>query len=322
MMVFVGSGVVCGQSVEDTYNEFWRNFYNEFFESEEQHQRMLNTMALFRVPLDTETRQATIELQNEQIRDLDRQPTADDWLKIGIDISFDADIAMQQKLMEKEREVFPEALKMQQRNFQLNESLMRRLESFRNPDDAFFLSKWSRDLSTYVYSQDFLELTAEQSELIKAIQKETVFKLEQAKYKSRVDHLVSQSEKMMEHKQLMEKYSQAKTNEELMEIHKMMRKIEEDMEKDANPQMLAILIEGRESYMRVLTDAQKAKIAAVMADMPDYMKNLFAAIDREGGGLSILHNWQPGMGVPGVNPNHEAPRERRESTGGRTFPGN
>jgi hypothetical protein len=57
-----------------------------------------------------------------------------------------------------------------------------------------------------------------------------------------------------------------------------------------------------------------------MDDMPEYMKNLFAAIDRQGGGVSILHNWQPGMGVPDFpNPNREAVRERPR--GERAFPG-
>jgi len=40
-----------------------------------------------------------------------------------------------------------------------------------------------------------------------------------------------------------------------------------------------------------------------------------------GGGLSILHNWQSGMGVPDYpNPNREAPRERTNTGGGRAFP--
>ena len=86
------------------------------------------------------------------------------------------------------------------------------------------------------------------------------------------------------------------------------------------PQLKEILRKDHENIMRVLTDAQKAKIKAVMDDMPDYMKNLFAAIDKQGGGLSILNNWQPGMGVPGVNPNREATRERTGNE--RPFPGN
>ena len=123
--------------------------------------------------------------------------------------------------------------------------------------------------------------------------------------------------------QLMTKsYVAAVAGEKHSEIDLKVRELELDILKDDLPELKAALIEGRESYMRVLTDAQKAKIKAVMDDMPDYMRNLFAAIDKQGGGLSILHNWQPGMGVPDYpNPNREAPRERPRSDGGRAFPG-
>jgi hypothetical protein len=72
--------------------------------------------------------------------------------------------------------------------------------------------------------------------------------------------------------------------------------------------------------MRALTDAQRAKIKAVMADMPDYVKNLLAKVGKENGALSGLESWVPGMSTPGVNPNREAPRQR--PAGERTFPGN
>jgi len=162
---------------------------------------------------------------------------------------------------------------------------------------------------------DFLDLTPEQRDSIKAIQKEMNMKIFCIRIKSGSE----QQEKVNEIARL-QAYSRTLTDEEQDEIKRQVQKMEVDLIKDYVPQLKAIFLEGRESYMRVLTDAQKAKIKAVMDDMPDYMRNLFAAIDKQGGGLSILHNWQPGMGVPGVNPNREAPRERPRSDGGRAFP--
>jgi hypothetical protein len=52
-----------------------------------------------------------------------------------------------------------------------------------------------------------------------------------------------------------------------------------------------------------------------------FLKQKRVVNDKQGGGLSILQNWQPGMGVPDdPNPNREAPRERPRSDGGRAFP--
>ena len=89
--------------------------------------------------------------------------------------------------------------------------------------------------------------------------------------------------------------------------------------KEVGPQLKKILREGHENFMRALTDAQRAKIKAIMADMPDYLKKRFDDFDKNGGALPGLDSWVPGMGAPGgmTNPNREAPRQR---SGGRTFP--
>jgi len=109
----------------------------------------------------------------------------------------------------------------------------------------------------------------------------------------------------------------AKTDEEREAIAKKFQEHNKDMYREIGPELKRILIKGREDFYRVLTDAQKAKIKAVMADMPDYMKKMLDDMDKGGGALSGLESWGPGMGVPGVNPNREAPRSRPR--GERTF---
>ena len=236
------------------------------------------------------------------------------------DVNWEREYAMHQKIAEKEKEIFPDAQKRQQRLFQLREGFSRQVESLSDPHDIDMLTTAGNYIFRPFAQPSFLELTPEQKDLIKEIQKETSLKILHIRQKS----MREQTEKQNECIQLSMKLSAATTDEERNEIgNEISRKLDEMsmvMLKDCMPELKAALIEGHENYMRVLTDAQKATIKAVMDDMPDYMKNLFAAIDKQGGGLSILHNWQPGMGVPDYpNPNRELPRERTNTGGGRAF---
>ena len=167
---------------------------------------------------------------------------------------------------------------------------------------------------------DFLELSPEQSELVTKQLKETSVEAMMLTTQATVKMITANPEKLAEIQRLAGEMQNAETIEEQEEIAKKLQAVNGEIFKDIAPELKTIIIKGHEDYMRVMTDAQKAKIKAIMADMPDYMKNKLAGIGKGGGGLS-LDSWVPGMGMPGVNPNREAPRQR-SGGGGRAFPGN
>jgi len=323
MLSVAGSGFVFSQSVEDAFKEFSRGYANEFLQTEEQMlKRNEYIQAINQIRADSHQAHSEnmMKLIEERMNTLGPNPTVEERLKnareVGREANFDNEYALAPKVAEKEREIFPDALEKQKRQFQLREGITRRLESFGDPQDILLLLESGHPMNNSFAQPDFLELTPEQRDLIKAIRKESFLKREHIRIKSQEE----QPEKEKEFMQLFGSFSTAKTFEEQQEIHRKMLESQVDMLKDYFPELKKILIQERENYMRVLTDAQKAKIKAVMDDMPDYMKNLFAAIDKQGGGLSILHNWQPGMGVPDYpNPNRELPRERTNTGGGRAF---
>ena len=332
MLSVAGSGFVFSQELEDIHLNFIVGYHDEFYHSEELNQKR-REYSQFANQLHFESTQTTAEnatkLSTERLNAYVQRiiasgtlPTVEEQDQIihgaYAEAKFDNEYDLHQKFAEQEKEIFPDALERQQRQFQLQESITRRLELFDDPKDMDVLL----DGITFDHKlaqPDFLELAPEQKDLIKEIQKETVLKTALIGAKARSE----QPDKQKEIRQLMQKLATGQTDEEPNATYRKIREIQADMLKDYIPELKAALIEGRESYMRVLTDAQKAKIKAVMDDMPDYMKNLFAAIDKQGGGLSILHNWQPGMGVPDYpNPNREAARERTNTgSGGRAFPG-
>ena len=316
LMLFVaGSGFVFSQGGDDTFKEFMQGYGEEFSSSITAEHRM--EYAQFANLHHTETLKNMRDRLDQRTNVLGENPSREESEKYLVDVIFDIQTAGHKTLNDKEKEWFPNAQVMQQRKFQLYESLMRRLESQDNAADIAFTSgMFSAPNNIFNIRPDFLELSPEQLELITSIQKETALKIRLLKASN------ERIELMREMGQLVQKISVAQTPEERLEIDQRIEKVSMDMVKDILPQLKEAVLEGHESYMRVLTDAQKAKIKSVMDDMPDYMKNLFAAIDKQGGGLSILHNWQPGMGVPDYpNPNREAARERTNTGGGRAFGG-
>jgi hypothetical protein len=168
---------------------------------------------------------------------------------------------------------------------------------------------------------DFLELSPEQRELITRQQTETTSKVSALSTQASMKSNTENPEKLQQVQKLQKEYNEAPTKEEQIEIGRKIQEINKDVLKDVLPEIKRLLIKGREDFYRVLTDAQKAKIKAVMADMPDYMKKLFAEVDKGGDMSNVLNSWVPGMGAPGTNPNREAPRERTNTGGGRAFPG-
>ena len=89
----------------------------------------------------------------------------------------DSQYDLHQKLAEKEKEMFPDAQERQQRKFQLQENVDRRLELIGSPEDIFSLIQVRHSTYSSYALPDFLELTPEQADLIKAIQKETYYEI-------------------------------------------------------------------------------------------------------------------------------------------------
>ena len=320
LMLFVAdSSFAFSQELEDVvFKEFFQGYYDEFHNTEEQRQILNEYLQLtfqFRDEMMQSFHENITKRAEERMNALGPNPTPEEINTIQLEVFFENEYTLHQKLAEKEKEMFPDVMERQKRKFQLREGMTDRLETFGNPQDIHSLIYSRSSVENSLYPPDFLELTPEQRDLIKKIQKETDLKIRRVDIKSWSE----QPDKVKEYEQWHEKLISGQADEGPNEIIRKSMEIRVDMLKNYIPELKAILIEGRESYMRVLTDAQKAKIKAVMDDMPDYMKNLFAAIDKQGGGLSILHNWQPGMGVPDYpNPNREAPRERPQ--GERSFP--
>jgi len=322
ILMFACSGVVVSQEIQNVFNEFHQGYENEFFSTPEQIQNHTEyaeaTHQLYMASLEKEP-----EIIQKRLNDLGPNPSQEEITKISDEAWADSRIALQKSLVENTRKTFPDEQyqRIQQRRFQMRESVMRRLESFNDHEESQYLMFLSPAADVLGHSQpDFLDLTPEQRELITRQQKDTAINMQVLMRDTVKKGIVEKSEELQQLTKLLGEIPIEKRGEaETQEIMKQIKRIQTDITKNAFPELKKILLKSREDYMRVLTDAQKAKIDAVMDDMPDYMKNLFAEIDRQGGGLSILQLWQPGMGVPDMpNPNREAPRERPKSE--RVFP--
>ena len=240
-------------------------------------------------------------------------------LRLGMEIAMDEMVNLQQPINDKMRETFSEEQrqKMHTRLFQTKLGLLERIDTTDNPE--VLQGAFGMDVMQLMAGQpDFLELTPEQKELILKQQKETSLEAMVVLTEASVKSFTENPEKLAQLQRLGEEYRKAETDEQREEIAKKMQEFNKDIMKDPGPQLKKILKEGHENFMRALTDAQRAKIKAVMADMPDYLKKRFEELDKNGDVLGGLDSWVPGMGAPGINPRREAPRQR---SGGRTFPG-
>jgi len=318
-LMFVGYGFAFSQIGGEPGKEFNRAMYQELQKSEDEMMQFELSLRPLLEDMDKSV-QAKIEAAN--VDDTSTSMTPEEMLKLELVINLDEMIGMQKPINDKMSDFFSEEgrQKLHLRLFQLRTGLMERMGATDGQEVVQMVSDLDR-IPLLFGQPDFLELSPEQRELIAKQQKDTY--LEAMLLQLQTIEKVVTTEKMAEIQQLAEELQKAETDEEREEITKKFHVANDDLVKDIfkaiAPELKTIFIKGHEDYMRVLTDAQKAKIKAVMNDMPDYMKNLFVEIDRQGGGLSILQLWQPGMGVPDVpNPNREAPRERPKSE--RVFP--
>ena len=317
LLSVAGSGVVFSQPSDEIRQAFLQDMQKS---GDEIRQFSESIQPLF-ADMGKDIQPKVMAAIMERMKDTSSPPTQEEMAKLGNEIVMDGFIGMQKPLNEKATEFLSEEgrQKMHLRMFQAKTSLMERLETSDNPDAIEMALRF--DMMQLMGGQpDFLELSPEQRELITKQQKETSLEALTLTTQATLKMITTNPGRLAEIQQQVEAFQKAKTDEERTEIAKKLQTVNIDIYKDIAPKLKTILIKGHEDFLRVLTDAQKAKVKAVMADMPDYVKKLLAEVDKGGNALSGLDSWVPGMGVPGVNPNREAPRQRQ--SGERTFPGN
>ena len=320
LMLACCSGIVFSQIFDESGKEFNRALYQELQKSEDEMMQFELSLRPLLEDMDKNI-QAKIEAAN--IDETSSSMTPEEMLKLELGINMDEMIGIQKPINDKMSDFFSEEgrQKMHLRLFQLKTGLMERLEATDGQEVVQMVS--DLDHFSLLFGQpDFLELSPEQRELITKQHKDTA--LEAMALTAQATERAFTAERRAEFQQIEGELQKAETDEEREEITKKILATNSDLLKDIfkaiAPELKAIFIKGHEDFMRVLTDAQKAKIKAVMADMPDYLKNFLAEVDKGGDALSGLESWVPGMGAPGVNPNREAPRQRPSSE--RAFPGN
>jgi len=127
MMFVVGSGVACAQELNDAHMKFIHGYNNEFFQSQEQ--KMMEYYE-FSGQLMNEYNKNRHEWTKEHLTVLNLDESWENYDRIRIDLTIDDAYATQQPLADKLKELFPDdAQKMRQRQFQMNEGIMQRLES-------------------------------------------------------------------------------------------------------------------------------------------------------------------------------------------------
>ena len=316
-----GSGVAFSQMSGEAGKEFNQAFYAELQTSEAEMILFGESLQSLFEDMQKNIQTKTLAAAMERMKDVSSPMTPEEGMKLGMGIAMDEMVGMQKPVNDKAAEFFSEdgRQKMHLRLFQVKTGLIDRLGA--TDDTEAIQAAFGFDMMQLMGGHpDFLELSPEQRELITKQQKDTSLATLTLTTQAALKMITENPGKLAELQQQVEEFQKAETDEERGEIAKKLQAINVEIYKDIAPELKAVLIKGHEDFMRVLTDAQKAKIRAVMADMPDYVKKLLAEVDK-GGGLGGLDSWVPGAGVPGVNPNREAPRERSRGGGGRAFPG-
>ncbi len=243
--------------------------------------------------------------------------TPEEQTRIGTEILVDEQAAIRQSYNDSFRNFFSDEQyqKTTLRLFQMQEGLIQKLESADNPQ-AVLAGVSDLDMRLMLFgTPDFLDLSPEQRELITRLHKDYLFKERDIHSKAEIT-----PEMLKEIQERERKIKDAATDEEREALMKEHKRVDREIMKHLVPQLKKNLREYHGNFMRVLTDAQKAKIQAAMNKMPDYMKTMLDEFEKGNADMSILKSWVPGMGVPDTpNPEREAQRDRPR--GERTFPG-
>ncbi|MCL2347724.1 MAG: hypothetical protein FWC50_05615, partial [Planctomycetaceae bacterium] len=243
----------------------------------------------------------------------------------AMDIAMESMVEMGDVMRETSQKHFNEEQrqKMQLRMFQMMRSITD--DAIKTDDPAAAtITQGTAPLELMMGPPDFLNLTEGQKKEIFDVQKETT-KAIQLTSQNVIQSNAKNPEglkKFQEMQELAGKVQKAETDEERQEIAQKLLTIHSEMFKDAAPEFKKILKEGREKYDAVLTDAQRAKIKAVMEQIPEYLwQSLPQNQGKNRSWRPGLNSWIPGMGAPeGTENIREAKPESKEK--GRRFPGN
>ena len=308
------SGVVFSQVSFDSDREFRRELFSELHKSEAEMRQFGESVRSLFDEIPQKVQAKVMPAIMERMRDTSTPMSPEEGMKLGLGIALDEMIEIQKPFNDKTAEFFTEEGRqtLHLRMFQVRMGFMDHLEATDNPEAV--QAAFGLDMFQLMSGQpDFIDLSPEQRELLIKQQRETSLEALSLTTQATLKMVTTNPEKLAEIRRLADAMTKAETEEEREKIAKQLQRANMETMSEIAPEMKAILIRGHEDFMRVLTDAQKAKIKAVMADMPESLKKLLAEIDKGGSALSGLESWVPGMGVPGVNPNREAPRQR---TGG------
>ncbi|MCL2347554.1 MAG: hypothetical protein FWC50_04755 [Planctomycetaceae bacterium] len=175
----------------------------------------------------------------------------------------------------------------------------------------------SNEIFKMLLLPDVIDLTKDQLDALVQIQKE--FVTEQIG----IEIMQDQEEKSLE-----TQLSEAKTDEERADIEERLKKVREESKKAAEASSQKLLAKMKAKLDTLLTAEQKAKLAQLKENIPDYMKQALGDMKKtdDVGKASAAwrpgaNSWVPGMGVPkNLEGTREAPRAR-EPRGERQFPG-
>jgi hypothetical protein len=172
---------------------------------------------------------------------------------------------------------------------------------------------------------DVIDLTEDQLDALVQIQKDCITQMVDVDIMSDVEALLESQ------------FLEAETEEEQAAVVARVEKVLKDNQKAQEESLRNVSAKMRTKLDTLLTAEQKAKLARIKADVPDYLRNALAGMKGEksaadatgqneaGGQASVAwrpgaNSWMPGMGAPKESPNRETPRVR-EQRGERRFPG-
>ena len=321
LMIACGSGGVFSQITGISEKDLIQAFFKEMQTSEDEMRQFGESLRPLFEDIQQNAQAKAMEAMMERMQDASNPMTPEEGMKLGMNIVMDGIVEMQKPINDKAVEFFSEEIRhaMHTRVFQLNMGIMERLAAT-DDEIAIHTASGFAMMQLMIGQPDFLELSPEQRELITNQQKDTSIESMSLSTQATMKMMTENPERLAEIQQLSRDLENAEDGGERDEIAQKLFALTRDMRKDIVPDLKRIALKSHEDFMRVLTDAQKAKIKAVMADMPDYIKTLLAEIDKGNDVSSVLNSWVPGMGAPGTNPNREAPRERPQRE--RTFPVN
>ncbi|MCL2623939.1 MAG: hypothetical protein FWD31_09775 [Planctomycetaceae bacterium] len=172
---------------------------------------------------------------------------------------------------------------------------------------------------------DVVSLTEEQWVELAAMQKEVLIDLTSIDFLTKSDN----AELFAEHEALFEEFSKAETDEKKAVIQEKMSKVTKQISALTQERVGNAFAKMQTKLNTLLTAEQKAKLAQIKADIPDYLKQAMGGVttndntdadESPAAWRPSANSWVPGMGAPKEQPLRETPSTRQPQNG-RRFPG-